>query len=565
MTHKITQSPKCYFTAIDKNFRSQIDIGFGAWCFKSFSSYSNSISYKAYAKMNVGEKLTLFYELRQLASAFLLDDLNSRPSFEHSVSYLGLKAHYIKLVYHAYSKYYSLKRLLEDYPAETILFEKVSPPITNKEFFFWDSHALGYLSFLIAKRILKDKMKTFQSGSTSNLKSNVIKSLKKKRVVEKSLKIFINTRFNLYKDVKGIHPYLGIFLSSLSLLTRLYGRGNVLKPTTSVKRDKVLKRFEEFASIFKEIRPEYILINPDMDHAKEKTPSYSVLTPNFINNQKQSLIMAKQILKGKKISIIQHGACYDTLLFHYYKEQEMEWGGFISWGKNKNVNMETNKILDLPSPYLNSILNTYPEKSSIERKDILWLTGVHLKGGDGLNNYDGASALAFIERKKFLFNSLDHDVKNRLIYKRLDPDESFYDDPLLKKFDRSQIRVQSDNTVSIIRNSYITILDYYGTPLYELMAMNSPFLMGLLEYDESPLARYSDKAKSIFSKLIEEEVIFLEPNKLAEKLNKIKEIDVVDWWKKNSIQRTRKEFLSLFANSNPFLIPWIKAIMTKRI
>ena len=466
--------------------------------------------------------------------------------------------HYLYLVFFAFSKFRSIKKLMSQYSQEDIVFEKVAPPEELNEglitLTYFRASAAGYLSYMILQHMSPGiKLRTFTKSYSGSTNCKIKKKLSRKGFwgyFKQSLK----RKMNLFYQVSGISFCRGLFLSIL------YQAANMKRTAESFEiyspEIKIDEEISEFINIFNVISSVFIkkLMDYSFDY-KAKIPKLVIQTPSFIYSKKTSFAYARAVISGKiKVIIFQHGAWYATIKKHFMREIEYNRATFLSWGEEHVSYLERKKVINhLPFPYLSFLSNKYKYKN---QNGVLWVTGVHYRAGDGLEYLSGKMAIEYMNKKRAFYQSLNKKITTELLYKSLHSSSEMFPDIMLDMIPKNQ-QFFGFGIIPCMLKSKIIFLDYYGTPFYEAMSMNAPIVLGLLELEPY----FTEAASTIFQKFEEVGVVYRTPEEAASVLNKLDDMDIQKWWNNEKIQTVRREFLTKYANNKPYFWPWCKAIL----
>lgn len=188
-----------------------------------------------------------------------------------------------------------------------------------------------------------------------------------------------------------------------------------------------------------------------------------------------------------------------------------------------------------------------------EQEQILWITGSHYKTGDGLQYYTGDQVIAYVKKKKELFELLSEEVRSKIVYRSLyHLREMFFDEfsSICSK------KALGNEILPHMLSAKIILLDYYGTPLYEAFALNVPIILVLLEARPC----FTEEAENLFKKLKNCGILFYNLQEAAKFLHSVQEKEILDWWSSSRIQSVRGEFLEKYANCKPYFWIWAKEI-----
>lgn len=547
---------KLYLTEIDEHYDPKTDIVLGPWCLPTFESAKNIQFIEPYSR---DEILPMHRKLFDLAFFLLNRDAEGKEEKLKKVYYLLLQKDYLFFIFFAFSRYRVLKKILETASLDKIIFENVAMPAEqNYLSLCFSSNETGYLASEILNCLIVEK----NIGIFQNI--NEIFKTKKKLVLSgiarvsflSSVKTKIKKTFNYFWEINGVYFFQGVVLSFLYNVVNI-GKRSACPISLYEPKIAFDDEINEFIKIFDNLSNSFInkeLTNVDL---KLKSPKLTIKSASFLKSS--GFLPAVCTLLGNKLNLVisQHGSYYCTVKKHFHREIEFNFTSFVAWGKKYCSYLNKKNIINhLPSPHLSSIANSYVFKNQM---NILWVTGVHYKGGDGLEYPYGTGALKHIKRKVSFYQSLEEHLKKVIVCKALKPYQGqFYDEiqsVLGSKY------VTDGTAIERMYDAKILFLDCYGTPFYEAMSMNIPVILGLFECE--PL--FTDDACAIFQKFEDAGVMYKTPEAAAQFLNQLYRDDIKKWWNDEKIQSIRREFLEMYANNKPYFWPWLKAILKREI
>lgn len=562
---------RIYLGPVDSNFRDNYDLALGPWCFDDPSRVLQNHIMDPYNDLNEDQITELHSNLCNLAIHLLQRDLERSGTRVHHYHLLRYRLEYLFFVFFSYSKYLSLKKLISKYSTNSFLFQK-SPPLLTDDFFtrYFNERYAAKLSLDIAAHLVGgDKIKYIAAPACdASEEIKLVKRSENPQTVITKTKNFLNTHLNFFKDIKGISFFQGV---SLSLLLKIVSSVKLKKKAaneaSSLDRVPIIdtKRFKDYIKIFDAISNQWIDKSFSDDIPEYTGSAFKITTNSLIYSQSRDSYAAGKVKNKLSLIIQQHGGCYETIEANFNRHEEAIWGKWISYGNSKPLPNRQN-IFNLPNPMLGQIKDIYvPSK---DKKKILWVTGSFYKTGDGLQYYGGCDVANYAKRKKIFLNSLNNNVKKELEYRPLPTisRSDFFDD-----IDELTPYIHQNSTQKDIKKLYssagVVFLDYYGTPLYELLSMNVPTVLGLFERDNcrGPLSRFTKIAKSLFEKFHKAGVLFYSPEEAALFINEIHGNDIYAWWQQAQIQDLRKEFINTYANNEKYYWKWFKSILSGQI
>lgn len=547
---------KCYFTEVDDQFNPAEDIVVGPWCLDGTDKVELIIPYSH------DEILLMHRKLFDLSFFLLNRDLSLQLQMDESkrnVHYLLLQKDYLFFVFFAFSRFRMVKKIVSKYGEKDIVCEHVPVKLPGTFVDYFKTEVTGYLAARIFECISSSQKNKKFHKKNFFVKDEISKSHPKKKSDKKILCAQILGIKNYFRHMNGISFFSGLILTSFYKIISLVSRNNTpiqfsrYNPTIGLNEEVL-----EFIKVFDKLSPEFIKQYSECKK-KVKIKNLYIKFPGFFLNNKVISPLIEAYLEGDtKILISQHGSCYATLQKHFHREMEYNLGRFLSWGKIITSYLERkNVIKNLPFPYLSSIADSYKYDN---QKNILWLTGVHYKSGDGLEYCTGQDALKYAKKKKDFWHKLRVEVSEQILFKHLPTSSEMFLDVMLNIIPQNQ-QVCEQGIIPHMQASRFIFLDYYGTPFYEAMSMNAPVVLAMLE----GIPFFTEEASHIFQKFEEAGVVYRTPDAAAQFLNELYYRDIKQWWNDEKIQSIRREFLEMYANNKPYFWPWLKAILKREI
>jgi len=165
-----------------------------------------------------------------------------------------------------------------------------------------------------------------------------------------------------------------------------------------------------------------------------------------------------------------------------------------------------------------------------------------------------------MKNKKALYHLIPPRIKEKLIYKTLKESTLEFFDEMKKVIPSHQV-IQDTPSIQLMSQAKVVIADYYGAPFYEAMSMNVPILCGFFEC--KPF--FTPQAQALFDEFKRIKVIHETPEQLAKFLNEMYDQSINRWWNRDEIQKVRQKFLRQYANNDPYIFPWLKAIIRGKL
>ncbi|MGV8948022.1 MAG: hypothetical protein ACOH2E_01445 [Candidatus Paracaedibacter sp.] len=546
---------RCFLSKIDESYSPNTDLVIGPWCFEDTQDFRDVDLITPFER---DEILTDHRKCFDMAHSFLYKDMAELDSHDRDIFFLKNQKLYLYLVYILYSRFVLLKKFINTYgSAEQICFEAVEQPQGSVELdLCLDSQFSGWVIGSMLKILYPNKISWFSTQMCSfNAENN---STNKKSSIKES----INNSLNYFKGVKGITPSIGIFFSFIYIFLSCFRKKKKLSIKLYNPKKFIFEDFDEFEIIFNQVKEIY---SPKINFYKIKNMPKNIFynlsrllqigTPSsIIYEENTSLQCIIAFIQGSKIIVLQHGSNYATTENHFPRELEYNFSSFISFGKKyRSVLERDNIVTTLPNPYMSSLKNKY---SFSDQSDILWATCLHYKAGDGLQRTYGIDIRNYINKKIDLYHYLEDEIKKNIIYKVLPKSKYCFKDRLREILPSNQV-VENASLVELMLQARILVLDYYGTPFYEAMSMNTPVVACFLE--SKPF--FSPEAKEIMDEFKRVNVIYDTIEELAKFLNESQGLNIESWWNSSEIQSVRYKFLREYANNDPYLFPWLKAII----
>lgn len=264
------------------------------------------------------------------------------------------------------------------------------------------------------------------------------------------------------------------------------------------------------------------------------SPSLIFTSNNFDTDEFFKLYAAIKKDEGSKYVTGQHGSNYGT---HWYYGDNI-WperassDRFVTWGFEENENTKKGFLfkIDNNKDYKKDggvLLIEYPLPHRIEF-------------------FDGHELQRMYQEEQFQFyGCLNNEIKKmttiRLhgMYKNMGWEE---DVKWKEKFPDSYIEQGTQKMSELIRGSRLVVHSYDSTGLLETLAKNIPSVAFWQEGLENVLP----SARKEYQRLVDEKIIFLTPESLAEHVNSIW-ANVDSWWCSEKTQDARKQFVNAFA------------------
>jgi len=240
------------------------------------------------------------------------------------------------------------------------------------------------------------------------------------------------------------------------------------------------------------------------------------------------LLVYKKLIKKKKIFIQQHGGNYQDfprkLSISLITILENSLGKTIYWGK------AFKKKIYLPTPQIKKIAVNYASKKILFLSTFNFYFYYYL---DYSYRYD--NCMKRIELTLDLLKSLTKSIREKIYYK--DHVFHFSEKELIKK-KFSEINFINIAPDKLLHNFRLVILNNYSTMFYKCLGGNIPTILV-----NNNLRDLDKKSKKIFKRLEEKNIIFYDPIKAANFINKNYD-KIFSWWSQKDVQNTVKIFNS---------------------
>lgn len=475
---EIVDQKRCFLGPIDGTFDPSRDLAVGPWCFKNPEQAKHIQFIEPYERSEV---LALHRELYDFVCYVVgVEARKYDTPAAQSRFYLKCLPYYLFLYFFAFSRYRVIKKLLLEYDVHTFSFEKVDKYIA-------EDFVLQPVSAPFSEQVCADFLEALcpdivldRSEKSHSEKINFFPvhirggGLFKERFKKAIL------HFNDFRNVRGVYWPFGIFLS----LVRRFSAFLFRRPPRSMaffpeKMGDFSREIEDFYKIFCLLEKRYmpdILLAPTDDGALDKVPLINTPSELIYRSSSQSYVI-EEYIKGKNVICIQHGACYGTVKNHFRREIEYNSSTFTGWGRNVISYRHVNNFRQRPMPYLSQLANSY---RPTQRQDWLWMTSVSMKTGDGLEYPYGTLAIEYDQKRNELYDMLDAELKEHVLYKALPSSFHEFEDTLRSRLPREKVMVQG-NALALMRDARFLFLDAYSTAFYEAMSMNVPVIMCFME------------------------------------------------------------------------------------
>lgn len=331
----------------------------------------------------------------------------------------------------------------------------------------------------------------------------------------------------------------------------------------SLKRNEInlklntLNQYEKFiADIIPRIIPSiYIedlkkILNFSNKIALPKSPKLIITAVSIWHDEIFKIWAAKNINKGSKLAILQHGGDYGYALvtpFEKHEEKISEQYFVWGWGK-KDSNM-----INIPVHIVNK-----KDEAKFNQKGNITIVTNFLNENKYLSQIHSSWLHAkrskrYTDNISGLIKSLYGEVKAKMILRKFPLDNSIPKN-INQLLNQKKISLSNIKNMSIeLNSSKITIFTYSSTPFLESMVLDRPCL---LFYDEF-LEPIREDAKEYFNFLIEVNIIHITIDSLKNHLVNIED-GIEKWWNNNLVVDAKNLFCEKFARKKGSIIKTIK-------
>lgn len=251
---------------------------------------------------------------------------------------------------------------------------------------------------------------------------------------------------------------------------------------------------------------------------------------------------AKQVMKKTPLVIGQHGGNFGIAKWAFTEDHQILISDqFVSWGWKRK---EFNNIFPFGAfPFFGSRTLKIKENGKIV---LIQRKFVHYSYQMASSPVATGQYLEYLNNQKKLIEKLPPIIKKNLLIRLT----YFKDDNLYKYWKDGFPEIQIDCGLKpfrrVLKGACLSISTYNATSFLETLAINFPTLI----FWDTKRTEIRKEAKPLF-KILETAGIFHKtPESIAKKISEIYG-QVNFWWKKQEIQKARKEFCYMYARTPP--------------
>ena len=521
-------------------------------------SYNNKAIYSSNLSKEIVDKLSDFlnqlFEIqfsKKVYNAILYHVVNT--IVENVIYRVNFKTKYNHRI-----PWYFLPRNLKDFQSQVEnenLNRLIQKKFCKHKKLFVDLRDFSFLKIFIKNMLFRKK----HNESENNFKSKIQKPIVKNRVdffkidyrhkkeINKILATKKNWKISNLKKISLIHGKKDEKLRShffKKLKSKNINKNNILSIIVELIPSQYFEMFyENFQSVGKVYKqtPKLIISNAH----------------NWYSNDQFKFFLGFCLANNSKYVDVQiNGAHFLTEYSSHYNISKRFSDFFISWGhQSKNK-----KIINLPCLY-NCLL---PNNKKEYANKILYVGASiadHFKGFWG-SYLDGGQIIEYQSFRNLFFEKLNLYLKKNFIIRMRDTNKisKNYSNKFLKKnnFLNSLEKIECSLSERITKNDLkFIVVDHVSTPFLEIIHSNIPFILLL-----NPKYNFFNKKYNYLVKeMIKEKILFYNPKKAADYLNKINiDIKYLNWKKDVKIQNIRQETMKQFYNQDK---NWVKKWRSK--
>ncbi|MCD6572671.1 MAG: hypothetical protein J7K95_01075 [Thermoplasmata archaeon] len=237
------------------------------------------------------------------------------------------------------------------------------------------------------------------------------------------------------------------------------------------------------------------------------------------------ILASKKMEKGSKLIGIQHGGGYGIRLKHPPEEHELAiCDVFYSWGWK---NPGSSKIKSLPNPVVSSFKR--PKK---ERRIILYVSAAFRRYLYRIMSAPvGSYFVEYLRWREKFFSFLNNYCLNQILV-RFHPQDYGWDqkERPIRKFPKINLDNYKKSFIERIRESKLIICDNPQTTWLQLLASNTPCIF----FWNPEIWEIRNNCSYYLDKLREVGILFYNPQKAADKVQKVTMIRKIGGGRKNS-------------------------------
>ena len=279
-----------------------------------------------------------------------------------------------------------------------------------------------------------------------------------------------------------------------------------------------------------------------------KSPKFIFTSNNFDTHEVFKMWAALKVELGFKYYVGQHGNNYGTKKNYNYATEITTADKFITWGYKKSdkhypafIFTQLGQKKNIHNPSGGLLLTQLCHPGSYETFDI---ESYHIK--------------YFDDQKEFI-KSLNSNSKKKLIIRlhkgyqplRWSEKKRWFDfDPSLK------LDIGQTNINNLISRNRLIVHSYDSTGMLETLSQNIP----TLAFWQNDFDHLDYSAILNYQSLVDAGIVHLSAKSVANKVNEVWN-DVDGWWSQSQIQKARREFCEIYANSSLNSLSKIKRIL----
>jgi putative transferase (TIGR04331 family) len=270
-----------------------------------------------------------------------------------------------------------------------------------------------------------------------------------------------------------------------------------------------------------------------------------------------SYYIAKNILKGTKLFITQHGGCYGQFLFHSEQRHEIKIADkYFSWGWKE----DSKKIVPLGA--FNSLIQKKHNRTS-DAKKLLFITKLPIIYLSRLDSSRGINQdyKYYTDCINFIKEIRSKDILKNCLIRTKNMNHGFDEkDVWKKKFPNIKLDDGTKSISNLYEDSKIVVHSSIGTSYLETLKLNIPTIV----FQNLKNLDLNKNTKKNISMLKKEKIFFDNEKKAVEHLESVWH-NVDAWWSKKSLQSTRKNFCKKYIKTSPPVVESLGKIIERNI
>ena len=388
------------------------------------------------------------------------------------------------------------------------------------------------------------------------------------------LKIFFNKLANrIYKNTILNSLYLSRrenFFLRINFKNYVNGFDLNLNQTENIKKSnfrkynldiKTFYKFEKYISqcIYKNLPKIFIedfsnLENNLKSYKYSKNPKTILTSGTLSHDTMFSYYVARNVEKGSKLLIVQHGGCYGQFLFHSEQDHEIKISDkYLTWG------WKDNKKKVIPFGSFNPIIKNKIYKDK-EKKNLLIILKLPISYLSRLDSSMGVNQVfKYYEECINLVQQLKKfNIEKNIIIRTKNARYGFDEKKIWNSYFKDiNLDIGKTQITELYEKSRVIIHTSIGTSYLETLRLNIPTIV----YNKLD-SFYLNKRTQLFFKKLKKEKIFFESEYEASKhINRIwKNTD--EWWNNKSLQKVRQDFCEEYVRNNSDLSKNLKKIIS---